>query len=67
MLVMEGLEKLKSVEDVFSELFVAMQCREAGQPVWIDGVRGASAHDTLLPAGHYHLMSQCYIIAAHSR
>ena len=64
-LVMEGMEKVKDVEEVLSELFTAMECREVGQPVWIDGVRGTTAHDPLHPAGHYYLSSNCYIIATH--
>ena len=56
-LVMDGMERVKDMEEVFSELFVAMETKEG---VWLDGVPD-------YPAGEYVLSSQCRIIATNCR
>ena len=54
---MDGMERVKDVEEVFAELFVAMETKEG---VWLDGVPD-------YPPGEYVLSSQCRIIATHCR
>ena len=66
-LVMDGMERVRDVEEVFSELFVAMETRAAGQPVWIGAVRGSTEQDAYHPPGQYQLSSRCFILATHSR
>lgn len=54
---MDGMERVKDVEEVFAELFVAMETKEG---VWLNGVPD-------YPPGEYVLSSQCRIIATHCR